>query len=124
MAARKKTAKNVGGGSSGVDVRAFTVVLEGINAKFNVFGEALQGIQATMDERFGRVDQRFGLVDRELALMRGEMRGGFQRVDCELSLVQTAVLENNREIKELRVAIEDLDARKADRAELPSQLEG
>ena len=40
------------------------------------------------------------------------------------SLVKTAALETNREVKALRGAVDDLDARKADRGEVPSPPAG
>ena len=41
-----------------------------------------------------------------------------KRAKKDLSLVKTAVVETNRDMKELRRTVEDLDARKADREEL------
>jgi hypothetical protein len=84
MAARKKEDALAG----------FTVVLEDIRSQFRVFGEALQGIRETMDARFDAVDRRFDAVDARA-----------DRTDGELALVKVAVLENNRELKELREAM-------------------
>jgi hypothetical protein len=80
MAARKKEDALAG----------FTVVLEDIRSQFRVFGEALQGIRETMDARFDAVEARA------------------DRTDGELALVKVAVLENNRELKELRGAVSRL----------------
>jgi hypothetical protein len=87
MAARKKEDALAG----------FTVVLEDIRSQFRVFGEALQGIRETMDARFDAVDRRFDAVDARA-----------DRTDGELALVKVAVLENNRELKELRGAVSRL----------------
>jgi hypothetical protein len=87
MAARKKEDALAG----------FTVVLEDIRSQFRVFGEALQGIRETMDARFGAVDRRFDTVDARA-----------DRTDGELALVKVAVLENNRELRELRGAVSRL----------------
>ena len=90
MAARKKEDALAG----------FTVVLEDIRSQFRVFGEALQGIRETMDARFGAVDSRFDAVDRRFDAV--------ERADGELALVKVAVLENTRELKELRGAVSRL----------------
>jgi hypothetical protein len=133
MGARKKTAKKRQDESGAVEVRAFTVVLEDIHAKISVFGERMQGLDDRMatalqqieqrfdrvdhrfdlvDLRFAKIDERFEKVDREFALVRAEMKAGFLGAENELALVKTAVLE------ELRHSVEDLDARKVDRADL------
>jgi hypothetical protein len=82
----------------------FTVVLEDIRSQFRVFGEALQGIRETMDARFGAVDSRFDAVDRRFDAVEARA----DRTDGELALVKVAVLENNRELKELRGAVSRL----------------
>src|SRR5580704_9127853 len=94
MVARKKTAKKVQSGNGGAEARALSVVVEEQRAQFKVFGEALQGLREGMDRRFDG-------VDREIALVKG------------------AVVETNRDMKTLRRAVEDLDARKADRELTP-----
>jgi archaellum component FlaC len=143
MAARRKSAKKQRG-DDGADVRAFTVVVEDINAKINVFGESLQavdGLRASVDEVRASVDEvraSVGEVRASVDDLRVEMRAGFQLVDqrfekvdrdfslmkTEIGLVKTAVLENSREIKGLRRTVEDRDARKVDRAELTSPRSG
>src|ERR1700722_10844229 len=94
MAARKKEHALAG----------FTVVLEDIRSQFRVFGEALQGIRETMDARFGAVDCRFDAVDRRFDAVEARA----DRTDGELALVKVAVLENSRELKELRGAVSRL----------------
>jgi len=74
MAGRKKN-----------DVEAgFAVLVEDLRSQFKVFGEALQGQR----EEFGR---RFDAADARA-----------DRTDGELALVKAAVLENSREIREVR----------------------
>jgi hypothetical protein len=102
MGARKRMAKRQQTDNGGADVRAFTVVVEEIHSQINVFGEKLQAFEQSVERRFDQVDHRFERVDRELALVRAEMKAGFLATDHELALVKTAVLEHNREIKELR----------------------
>jgi hypothetical protein len=51
-------------------------------------------------------------VKADLSLVKTDL----SLVKADLSLVKVAVLETNREVKVLRVAVDDLDARKADRA--------
>jgi methyl-accepting chemotaxis protein len=63
---------------------AFVVVLEDLNAKFNVFGEALQGFRDEVAKQFEQVDDRF------------------ERVDRRFGQVELAVLENSRAIREVR----------------------
>src|SRR5580704_7697763 len=98
MAARKKEDALAG----------FTVVLEDIRSQFRVFGEALQGVRETMDARFDAVDRRFDAVDRRFDAVDRRfdaVDARADRTDGELALVKTAVLENNRELKELRGAM-------------------
>lgn len=52
------------------DAKAFTVVLEDLRSRFEVFGEALQGLREHMDARFEQVDRRFEQVDHELGLVK------------------------------------------------------
>jgi hypothetical protein len=122
MGARKKTARKRQGDDGGADVRAFTVVVEEINSKINVFGEKVQALDERIERRFDaldeRMERRFDTVDREIALVRAEMKAGFLATDYELGLVKAAVLHHSRDIKELRLAVDDLDARKVDRDEL------
>src|SRR5271154_2262622 len=102
MAARKKEDALAG----------FTVVLEDIRSQFRVFGEALQGLSETMGARFEAVDRRFDAVDaRSDAVNRcfeavdrrfDAVDARSDRTDGEIALVKAAVLENNRELKELR----------------------
>jgi hypothetical protein len=94
MATGKKTTTNAA--PAGAE---FTVVLEDLRSQFRVFGEALQGLREEFTERFDAVDQRFAGVDQR-----------FDGVDREIGLVKATVLENGREIRELRakvVRIED-----------------
>ena len=101
MAARKKEHALAG----------FTVVLEDIRSQFRVFGEALQGIRETMDARFGAVDCRFDAVDRRFDAVDRRfdaVEARADRTDGELALVKVAVLENSRELKELRGAVSRL----------------
>ena len=101
MAARKKEDALAG----------FTVVLEDIRSQFRVFGEALQGIRETMDARFDAVDRRFDAVDRRFSAVDGRFSAvdsRFDAVDARVDRVKVAVLENNRELKELRGAVSRL----------------
>ena len=76
----------------------FTVVLEDIRSQFKVFGEALDVLRDEVRSGFKKVDARF------------------EKVDGRLDLLQTAVLDNSREIRELRGDL----ARKVDRDEVVS----
>ena len=80
---------------------AFVVVLEDLNSKFKVFGEGLQGVRDELREFRGEVDLRFEAVDRRFDAVDARS----DRTDGELALVKAAVLENNRELKELRGAV-------------------
>jgi len=90
----------------------FTVVLEDLRSQFKVFGESLEGLREEMHSRFEQVDARFAQVDARLA--QGDSR--FDKVDRRLDLLQTAVLDNSGEIRELRGDL----ARKVDRDEVVS----
>jgi hypothetical protein len=100
--------------------RAFTVVREEIHAKIDVFGEKLEAVEASLRGEIGevRAEMRAGFrdVDRRFDRVEGELA----HVKSDVALVKIAVLENTREVKDLRRAVEDLDARKVDRSELAS----
>jgi archaellum component FlaC len=116
VAQRKKTAAQ----SASVDARAFTVVLEDLHAKFDVFGEALQGVRSEVAEVRSEVAELRSDVAAlqslrpEVAALRDEVREireevaevrndvGVLRRDVEL--LKVAVVDNVREIKQLRRA--------------------
>ena len=103
MAARKKSPTKAASANA-----AFVVVLEDLNAKLNVFGEALQGFRDEVAKQFEQVDRGFGRVE-------------------------LAVLENSREIREVRgelgevratvTRIESALAAKVDREEVEPMVE-
>ncbi len=92
MVARKKR-KERQSGNCGAEARGFAVVVEDLRAQFTVFGEAQQGLREEMCRRF-------------------------DEVKSDLTRVKTAVLDTSRDVKDLHRAVEELDARKVDRAEL------
>ena len=83
MAARKKSP----------GAAEFTVVLEEMRSHFKVFGEALGGVREELAD-----------VREELADVRQDVAG----VRRDLELVKVAVLENSREIRDLRVEVHDV----------------
>ena len=105
MAARKKEDALAG----------FTVVLEDIRSQFRVFGESLQALSERMDARFDAVDARFEAVDARFDAVDARFEAvdarfdavdaRADRADGELALVKAAVLDNNRDLKELRGAV-------------------
>ena len=113
--------------------RAFSVLVEEMRSQFKVFGEALEQQREQMARRFDQVDQRFDQVDRRFDQVDRrfeqvdrrfeQVDQRFERVDRELGLVKAAVLENSREIRQLRGAVEALDAKKADRDEVEGIVE-
>ncbi len=136
--ARKKSANPVAARAARGNARAFTVVLEELNGKFDVFGEALTGLREHMDRRFEQVDRRFDQMDRRFDALEGrvervegcaervEGRLGrvedrLGRVESDLSLVKSGVLENAREPKDVRQGVARLEEKldkKVDRAEI------
>ena len=122
MAAKRR------GPQSEPGARAFTVVVEKMYAEFQVFGEALAGLRAQVDEgfaevqegfaqvnlQFEQVDRRFEQVDRRFE----QVDWRFNRIEQDTELVKVAVLEHGRELKALRVAVTDLATRKVDRDEV------
>jgi hypothetical protein len=99
VAARRK--KSVA--PAAVDAGAFVVVLETLRGDFKVFGEALADVKAE--------------VRADISSLRTEVHAGFERVDRELALVKSAVLEHGRELREIR-------DRKVDRDEVEGIVQG
>jgi len=108
--------------------RAMTVVLEDIRSQFSVFGEALVGLRETMDRRFAelgeRMDARFAVVDRrfEQVDQRFDQVGHrLGRLEGDVILLKAAVIENARDIREMRGTLTRIEAKldeKVDRSEL------
>ena len=69
----------------------------------------LEGFQEGVDARFRQVDARFDRVDIRL-----------DRVEHDVVLLKDAVIENTRELKHLRVAVD----KKVDRDEIEPIVEG
>jgi archaellum component FlaC len=78
------------------DASAFAVVLEDLHAKFDVFGEALQGVRSEV----GALRDDVREIREEMAEVRNDV--GVLRRDVEL--LKVAVVDNVREIKQLRRA--------------------
>jgi hypothetical protein len=92
------------------DPQAFTVVLEDLRSRFEVFGEALQGMREQMDARFVQVDARFEQIDAR-----------FERNDLEIGLVKTVLVEHGRQLRSVRDAVDRIEAKldeKTDRGEV------
>jgi uncharacterized coiled-coil DUF342 family protein len=99
--------------STGTDGSAFAVVLEDLHAKFDVFGEALQGVRSEVAALRSDVVALQSLHP-EVAALRDDVREireemvevrndvGVLRRDVEL--LKVAVVDNVREIKQLRRA--------------------
>jgi len=96
MAARKQSKQRTGRPRAPVSESAFVVVLEDLRSQFKVFGESLDGVRTELKAEIGTVRS-------ELAVIKGD-----------LSLVKSAVLENSRELREIRVEL----GRKVDRDEV------
>ena len=139
MATRKrvsrKQASGYGSENGAAETRGLGVLVERMGSDLRMVAEAVQGLGESVnrqlgevharfdqvDRRFDQVDQRFEQVDQRFERIdqrfeRIDQR--FEQTDRELALVKSAVLETHREVKELRHAVEDLDARKVDRKEL------
>ncbi len=86
--------------------RAFAVVLEDLHAKFDVFGEALSGVRSNVAALQADVAELksdvAGLQELRPALAAVRDDVGVLRRDVEL--LKVAVLDNVREIKQLRKA--------------------
>ena len=101
MGARKKKPK---------DESSFTVVLEDLRSQFKVFAEALQGLEEKVDRGFAAVDARFAAVDAR-----------FGQIDARFERNEAAVLENSREIRDVRSAVARIEVameKKVDRDEV------
>jgi len=117
MAARRKTIDEatLDAVANRAAARAATVVVEQMQGQFRAFGESLDGLReqmtrgfAEMNRRFAEVDGRFEQVDRR-----------FDRVEQELGQVKDAVMVHQRQLRELRAAVD----KKVDRDEVESIVE-
>lgn len=117
--------------STGIDASAFAVVLEDLHAKFDVFGEALQlvrgdvaglredvnGLKQDMAET--RADVRVlredvNVLKQDMAETRADVKVLREDVNVlrhdvgvlrqDVDLLKVAVIDNSREIKQLRKA--------------------
>jgi tetrahydromethanopterin S-methyltransferase subunit G len=103
--------------------RAFAVALESVRGDLRVVGEALQAqgdalqgfreeVGARFDEvdaQFRRVDARFDEVDTRFRQVDAEFRQvgvHFDRVDTDIGLLKSAVIENTRELRQVRAALD------------------
>ena len=110
--------------------RAFAVALESVRGDLRVVGEALQAqgdalqgfreeVGARFDEvdaQFRRVDARFDEVDTQFRQVGArfdevdaqfrQVGAHFERVDTDLGLLKSAVIENTRELRQVRVALD------------------
>jgi hypothetical protein len=77
---------------------------DAMDARFEAVDRRFDAMDARferVDARFDRVDARFDRVDGEIAVVKGDLTV----VKADLSLVKAAVLENSRDLKDLRVAV-------------------
>src|ERR1700679_1708544 len=93
-----------GGGAGPSAARQFSVVVEEIRSQFTVFGEALQGFREQVDRRFDRVDRELDGLEGDVALLKADVT----TLKTDMALVKTAVLGHNRELKEVRTAVDRL----------------
>jgi hypothetical protein len=123
MATKKKS------GRSPSAARGFAVVVEEMRSQFKVFGEALQGLCERVDAGFAQVDVRFAQVDARFAQVDarfGQVDTRFGQVDREIGLLKTAVLENGRDIRDVRNTLSRVEValeKKVDREEVESIVE-
>jgi hypothetical protein len=86
----------------GAQERAFAVALESVRGDLRVVGEALQaqgdalqGFREEVGARFDEVDAQFRQVGAH-----------FNRVDTDLGLLKSAVIENTRELRQVRAVLD------------------
>ncbi len=122
MASRKKSDRGGAGepieGPS-ADARAFTVAVEQMQSQFKVFGEALLGLTeevrtgfARVDARFEQVDARFDRIDARFEQVDArfeQVEGRLDHLDREVGLVKVAVLENARDIRDVKTSLARLE---------------
>src|SRR5262249_43904913 len=75
----------------------FMVLVEDMRSQFKVFGEGLHGLRENMERRFDEVDKRFEAVDKRFDAVDRR----FERLEGEVSLVKTAVLETSADVRRL-----------------------
>ena len=125
MATRKrvsrKQASGYGSENGAAETRGLGVLVERMGSDLRMVAEAVQGLGESVNRQLGEVHARFDQVDRRFDQVDQrfeQVDRRFEQTDRELALVKIAVLETHREVKELRHAVVDLDARKVDRNEL------
>jgi chromosome segregation ATPase len=116
MAARKTTSRS----RSSSATRQVAVLLEDVRSQFGVFGEALHGLRETVERQFEQIERRFEQIDRRFE----QIDRRFERVEGSLGLLKVAVLDNSRELSELRRSIDERLDRKVDRDEIEGLLAG
>jgi hypothetical protein len=75
--------------------RAFAVALESVRGDLRVVGEALQAQGDALQGFRDEVDAQFRQVGAH-----------FDRVDTDLGFLKSAVIENTRELRQMRVALD------------------
>jgi hypothetical protein len=117
MAARRKRSPKVARRDA-----PFVVILEDLSAKFNVFGEALQGFRDEVAKQFEQVGRRFGQVERAVLENSRAIRG----VRVGLAEVRGELAEVRGEIGEVRATVTRVEsalATKVDRNEIEPMVE-
>ena len=124
MAARRKRIAKAPAGEAD---RAFTIVLEDLHSRFNVFGEALQAVredvQGLRGEVHGLRTEIHGVRD-ELHGFRAEVATRFEGVDRELGLVKVVLVEHTRDIREIRGELRDVRNELGDVQATVTRVEG
>jgi hypothetical protein len=116
MVTKKRATRKSGSKNGRADVRALGVVMEQMRSELRVVAEAVAGVNGRLDN----VDRRFEQMEQRFDQRFDAMDAALATVNADLGLVKIAVLDNSREIKDMRHAVEDVDSRKVDRDELPS----
>jgi hypothetical protein len=114
MPAKKRATKKTVTENGGAEARGFAVVVEALRSDVRVVAEGVQGLREQMEAGFTEVHRRLEAHDRRFDGMDVRL----DRLERGLGYVERAVLENGREIKELRHAVEALDERKVGRDEI------
>jgi hypothetical protein len=99
-----------------VTLHELGVLLETQNGQFRGFGEALQVVDAHVQS----VDARLQSFREEVDARFDKVDGRLDRVEHDVVLLKDAVVENTRELKHLRTAVD----KKVDRDEVESIVEG
>src|SRR5271166_5917500 len=98
---KKPSSREASSSRPGTSERELAVILESMRGEFRVFGVALQGQGNALQGFRLEVAAQF----REVSARFDQLDGRLGRIDLDVDLLKTAVVENTRDIGLLKTAV-------------------